>query len=98
MKSLRSKTPNQTPLDVIIENHLSAMAGMAEGSEEYGIAARNLIELMKAKDLEPKPNRISAETWAGIAANLLGIFAVLHYEQANVLTSKAFNMVRRPGV
>lgn len=39
--------------------------------------------------------RVSPETWALIGANIFGIILVMKQEQFNIVTSKAFGMVKR---
>ena len=54
-----------------------------------------LMELLeKRKSLDEKP-KISPDTMAVVAGNLLGILLILTYEKANVITSKALGFVLR---
>lgn len=63
-----------------------------ENFESFELKSRELD--MKKADAE-KPDRVSKETWALIGANLAGIVAVLGYERANVVASKAFGLIFR---
>jgi|SRR5688500_4427747 hypothetical protein len=49
---------------------------------------------LKEKEFE-KPDRVSKDTLAIIAANLAGIALVLSYERMNVIASKAFGAVMK---
>lgn len=49
---------------------------------------------LKEKEFE-KPDRVSKDTLAIIAANLTGIVLVLSYERMNVIASKAFGAVMK---
>lgn len=40
-----------------------------------------------------KPNRVSADTWAMVGANLAGILLIVGYERVNVIASKAIGFV-----
>lgn len=87
--------PEKVTLQDVIDEQLSAMAGFDAHSDEYAAAAKALKTLYEAQALEPKANRISAETWATIGANLAGIIMILTFEKTNVLTSKALSYVKR---
>lgn len=50
-------------------------------------------ELHLKKQESEKPDRVSKETWAIIGGNLAGIVAILGYEKANVIASKALSFV-----
>jgi len=42
-----------------------------------------------------KPDRVSKEVWATLAANLVGIGMIIGYERVNVIASKALGFVMR---
>jgi len=62
--------------------------------------ARIMDQLERHKKLQgtyrPEKKSVSPETWATIGANLISIFAILSYEQAHMITSKALSFVRKP--
>lgn len=40
-----------------------------------------------------KPDRVSADTWAMVGANIAGIVLIIGYERLNVITSKALGFI-----
>jgi hypothetical protein len=93
--SLRNKEP-ESVLDPVIEELISEMKGFDGKDEEYTQMAYNLKVLMEAKAAEPQREKISANTMATIAANLIGIAMILVFERTNVLTSKSLPFVMKP--
>lgn len=64
-------------------------------TEVFSTARLKDIEIsIKEKDFAA-PNRVSVDTWAVIAANLLGIILIIGHERANVVTSKALGFVSK---
>jgi len=53
-----------------------------------------LLMLHKLQN-ESSRGKVSAETWATIAANLAGILIIVKHEQANVIASKALAFVTK---
>lgn len=64
-------------------------------TEEYATAVRHLETLNKLK-AEERPKRVSADTVAIVAGNLLGILVIVAYEQKHVMTSKATGFIIKP--
>lgn len=57
---------------------------------------RELLELYeRLNKLDPRREPIKKDTYANIAANLLGIGLILNYERLNVISTKAINFVVR---
>jgi hypothetical protein len=96
LERFRRKEEPKSVIDPVIDEHLSAMAGMENGSTEFGRAAASLKALMEAKAAEPRPDKVSANTWAVVGANVLGIVLILMSERANVITSKALGFIMKP--
>jgi hypothetical protein len=94
----RKEDTKTSQLDQLIAGHISTMAGMDEESEEYAAAAKALRTLYEAKGLEPKPDRIDRNTMLIVAANLAGIIAILSFEKANVIGSKALQQIIKPRI
>jgi len=61
--------------------------------KEYDLILARIEKLHKMLD---KPNRVSAETWALIGANLLGIVVIITHEYTHPITTKALNLAIRP--
>lgn len=85
---------NGVSIDLEIEHVLNGMRQMTIGSKEYQQAAESLRTLYEAKGIK-NPSIISADTLISAGANLLGILLVINHERLNVLTTKAFGMVRK---
>lgn len=89
----RSKT--QTPLDIETNHAIEALSHHRRDSEEYGVILGR-VEKLHAMRLEEKSNaKVSPETKATIAANLVGIAMILNFERANIVTSKAIGFILR---
>lgn len=91
------KRDKRTNLEKEIDAVITYMSGMNPETQEYAAAAANLKELYSTKAQE-KSNRISPDTLAVIAGNLLGIILILGYEKADIITSKALAFVLRSRV
>ena len=82
--------PTNPQLDYdIAQAHLS-LAVNASHTKEY---ASTVDQLTKLYALKETPCRLSPDTLATIAANLLGIALIVGYERANVMTSKATGFI-----
>lgn len=86
------KFRNQEPdkLDEPIAAVLQEMETYGPDSEEFAKNLAYLERLMRIKTDNKVENRISRDTLAIVAGNLLGILIVVMYEQKHVMTSKAF--------
>lgn len=91
------KPKTQSGLEIAIDTVLSEMQGYEADADEYAAMVDQLDKLYKLKEID-KPERVSKETLALIAANLLGIILILGHEQTNVVTSKALNFVFKPSM
>ena len=87
-----SKMDKRSNLEKEIDNVLGRMSELDPDSKEYSAMASNLERLFSAKSKE-KDRKISPDTLAVIAGNLLGIGLILTYEKLNVITTKALGFV-----
>lgn len=87
-----TKKDKRTSLEKEIESVLMSMRTVTAYSQEYTNMAANLEWLYKAKACE-RDRRITPDTMAVIAGNLLGILLILGYEKAEVITTKALGFV-----
>lgn len=101
---------NDTALSNEIRRTLSELEKTPVTSDEYRVIAGNLraltdIEVLNTKTatetakvvLENKRcSSVSPDTILLVAANLLGILAVLQHERVNVVTSKALGFIVKP--
>lgn len=90
--NLRDIKPD--PIQDEIDSLITQMRAFPPESDEYATIAARVKDLCEAKRTL-KQAGVSMDTKAQIAANLIGIFAVLHYEKLNVIASKAFGMVAK---
>ena len=82
-----NKTLNQAIADV-----LSEMKDHAPMSPEYSQLVDQLEKLYKLRSLK-KGSGVSADSWVAAGTSLGGIVAILSFERAHVVTSKALNFV-----
>jgi hypothetical protein len=79
-------------LDDEIERLANQLGNMSPVDKNYITIADNLRILCEAR--EKKNDRvISNEALLAAAVNIIGILAVLNYEKAGIITSKAFNLI-----
>lgn len=81
-------------LQEAIDRLLTEMKDKDPTSNEYETLVSRLTELTKIKPQTAKIN-ISQDTIATIAANLVGIVLILHYERVNLVGSKALTFVQK---
>lgn len=83
-------------LDSTITDLISAFAGLDDGSDEQTAAAQALKTLMEARTADLASRHapiIDPNVLVSAAASLTGIIAILGFEKANVVTSKALSFV-----
>lgn len=93
MLSLRRQTEPDA-LAKEIDRVLADVSTEYVGSEEYATGIDQLVKLTEIKAKHAK-KPVSPDTWAIIAANLLGIALILHYERADIVTTKAIGFVSK---
>lgn len=84
-------------LDEHIDKLLEEMQTYSPDTPEYQAAFNHMERLYQLKR-EERNNRVKADTWVIVGGNLLGIIAIVAYEQAHVITSKATTMLHRAQV
>jgi hypothetical protein len=87
------RSPRKTKLEVEIERQLTLLRESESDAEEYDKILARIDTLHKMKD---KPNTVSAETWALIGANLLGIVIIITHEYHHPITTKALSLAIKP--
>jgi FixJ family two-component response regulator len=86
------KPVKKTPLDSVIDSAISELAGHEAHTEAYAKIVSQLAELNAIKS-QQKTERVSKDTLALVAGNLLGILMIVKHEELNVVTSKALSFV-----
>lgn len=89
------KKETDTPLDRQIDAVLDQMKKSKVTSEEYSSLITHLERLNELKAKERRI-RVSPDTWALVAGNLLGILLIVAYEQKHVMTSRGFTQLIQP--
>jgi hypothetical protein len=79
-------------LEVEIERMLTRLRESADDVEQYDLILARLERLIKLRE---KPNTVSADTWALIGANIVGIVIIITHEYTNPITTKALNLAMR---
>lgn len=87
------RSPRKTKLEVEIDTQLTRLRENVNDPKEYDLILARIEKLHKMQD---KPNRVSAETWALIGANLFGIVIIIAHEHTHVITSKALSLAIKP--
>lgn len=82
----------KTMLEQEIDEVLKEMGTMHTSSDEYVVTLERLERLYKLNE-KKEVYRVSPDTLAVVAGNLLGIVMILHHEELNVVTSKALGFV-----
>jgi hypothetical protein len=88
--------PEPSSLNNEIERLLQHMSTTPPDSDEYAKISSQLEKLTKLKPQKREP--VSHDAVLAVVGNLAGIFAILTYEKANVITSKAFGFVGKSRV
>jgi hypothetical protein len=89
-----TKTPtDDSALDQAIAKVYAEMSTTTSDTDEYYRMTQQLTALYALK-ATPSP-RLSPDTVAVVAGNLLGIFVMVGHERAHVITSKALNFIMK---
>lgn len=81
-------------LDQAIDAIFDEMSDLRSDEEDYATMVNQLTKLYALKEPESK-KRVSPDTLAIVAGNLLGIILIVGHERANVVTSKAIQFVMK---
>jgi hypothetical protein len=83
------------PLDVLIARVTEEMTLHGPDSEDYDKYLSQLERLNELKNNNKKQFSVSPDVAAGIVGNLIGIVAIVGYEHANVMNTKASMFLTR---
>lgn len=95
MKIFKKKDVALAAIDSTINELAERLAKMNPEDEEYASVVESMGKLMKLRDEQASQNKIPPEVWMPVVANLVGICLVLFWEQAHVVTSKAFTLIKK---
>lgn len=90
-----NKSKPKSRLQIEIDQLVRALGDHTSDSEEYGEIVNRLNTLHKINQ-DLRPASVDPNTALTIAANLVGIFAIIKHESLNVISSKALSFVLRP--
>ena len=91
MKTKKDKRPL---LQKEMDDILIAMQNIDSTEDPKYKALLDTLERLKYLEAnEPKKNKVSADTMATVAGNLLGIAIIVGFEHGHALTSKAVSML-----
>jgi hypothetical protein len=88
------KPKNASELDEVINSALFELRRLDVESKEYATAMAHVSTLYKLRE-QSSSKRVSPDTWVTAGASILGILAILHYERASVVSSKAIGFVQK---
>lgn len=91
---IKKTAPTESGLEIAIADLHKQMTNVAAWSEEYTTMSDNLSKLYKLRENDSRP-RVSPDTLALVAGNLLGIVMIVGHERASVVTSKALSFVSK---
>lgn len=87
-----SQNPIEEKLDAEITTLLASMDSHTDKTDsEYKEMTERFKTLMELRNT----SRISPDTIATIAANIIGLAVVMNHERAHVIASKAFTLVKK---
>lgn len=95
------KAPTEkSELDIAISDLFADMAdnNITKDSKEFASMVDQVVKLYALKEVDSNvktKNRVSKDTLAVVVANLLGIVMIVGHERANVVTSKALNLLTK---
>jgi hypothetical protein len=96
MSNNKTKNANKKSLQLAIDRLHEEMAKVSPTSDEYAKMAERLDELYKITTYKQGGWSSSTDQVVGVAGSLVGIVAIMSFERANVITTKAMNFVFKP--
>ncbi|UVK59319.1 hypothetical protein SEA_PHEROBRINE_36 [Gordonia phage Pherobrine] len=94
----REPNTNKDGVTAAIDELLAEMHEQDKDSEIYNDMVAQLTKLYELKEIDHKvdsPGRISMDTLAIVAANVVGIAMIVMHERENVITSKALPLLAK---
>lgn len=89
------KPPDEdSALNQAICDVYDAMAIRLNDEEKYVTMVDQLLKLYSLKEIN-SPMRVSPDTMATVAANLIGIILIVGHERVHVVTSKALSFIMK---
>lgn len=95
MFTLKKTDATPTALQLTIDEVFERLSDFAPETKEYAAISDQLVKLMKLQEELSSKKRLSPDTLAVVAGNLVGIVAILGHERAHVITTKALGFVMK---
>jgi len=92
---MRKRSTAGSQLNAEIERLLRELPKLHDDPKSYDLIAARL-ELLTKIQTTTKSVRVSADTWALIGANLIGIVLIMGHEYTHPITTKALNLAIKP--
>lgn len=89
----KKSSSNDDGLEKVIDDVQSQIQGFTVDAPDFAETLTKMERLYKLKALN-KPQRVSPDTLATVAGNLLGILVIVGHERAHVVTSKALTFIK----
>lgn len=89
----KTKSTNQTGIEEAIDTVLFEMKAHDANSPEYAKMVEQLVKLNEIKQSDKTAPLISFDKMLPVIGNLAGIVAILGYERAHVVATKALGFV-----
>lgn len=83
----------KSELDIVIDDVLTRMRVVGPDDDEYKKLVKYLGHLNKMRDESRKSGKVSKDTIAIVLGNVGIVVAVLAYENAHVVTTKALDFI-----
>jgi hypothetical protein len=90
----RLKTPEQKATDALVMKLLDDLAETPTGSDEYKAVLTELERLTELRT-NTRPKRVSRDTIVTAAANIIGVLAIVAYEQNHVMNPKGLSFLKK---
>lgn len=86
------KFPKKDGVDLLLDKCYEYADSFSPDSEEFTRIANNVETLKKAKN---NGKKIDLNTVLAVGGNLAGLWMIMNFEQAHIITTKAFSHVGR---
>lgn len=86
--------PLNVKLDEAIDRIMQDMTAEDPNTDKYDAMSTQLERLYKIRN-ETRSRRVSPDTLANVAANIVGIGIIVGHERVHIVTSKALGFIKK---
>lgn len=90
---MSTTTSTNPDLQTAIDKVLVELDTKTPGTDEYAKLVEQLDKLIKIKVTEKPVDKLSKDTLTTVLGSIAGIVAIIGFERANIITSKALGFV-----